>query len=101
MDLNETKLEYYATWFTWHPFDYSKKAKSLVPRGTFLVVYEEFYHDGITLAIFDGLTFRILPSGSDDCSILSWAVLDLDQLQGLDTRIAEPQKPTSEGEKSD
>ena len=36
-------------------------------------VVEEFYEQGVTIGVFDGYTFRVLPSGSDDCSVSWWA----------------------------
>lgn len=35
-------------------------------------VVEEFYLEGVGLGLFDGFTWRMLPSGSDDCQVSHW-----------------------------
>lgn len=35
-------------------------------------VFEEFYLEGVGLGLFDGFTWRLCPSGSDDCQVSWW-----------------------------
>jgi hypothetical protein len=60
--------------FDWHRFDYDDKAATAPPAQEPVWVMEEFYHgDKPTVGVFDGFTFHVLPSGSDDCSVTHWA----------------------------
>lgn len=57
----------------WRPFDYDDKANTAPPVDEMVWVVEEFYTEGVTIGLFDGYTFRVLPGGGDDCSVAWWA----------------------------
>lgn len=62
----------------WHAYDPHDKATAplRVHWGDVLWIVEEFYFDGdVTVGVYDGVTFRVLPSGSDDCSVTHWALI--------------------------
>lgn len=62
----------------WHVYDFEDEATN-PPRelfGEMLWVVEQFYVEGVTIGLYDGFTFRVLPSGSDDCSVTHWARIE-------------------------
>ena len=40
-------------------------------------VVEASYAQGVTVGVFDGFTYRVLPSGSDDCHVTHWAKMNI------------------------
>jgi hypothetical protein len=63
----------------WRQIDYDNKAATAPPPDAMVWVVEEFYEQGVTVGLFDGFTFRVLPSGSDDCSVSWWAPMERPQ----------------------
>ena len=57
----------------WREFDYDRRYEMAPPPGEMVWIVETFYADGVTIGVYDGTTFRVLPSGSDDCSVSHWA----------------------------
>lgn len=61
---------------TWHVYDHENKQETAPPVDDMVWVVEDFYHNGeVTVGLFDGFTFRVLPSGSDDCSVRCWTTM--------------------------
>lgn len=57
----------------WHPFDYQDKTRPPAPPVDQMVwIFEESYTGGVTVGLFDGVTWRMLPSGTDDCDVTWW-----------------------------
>jgi hypothetical protein len=60
----------------WRRFDYGDKDGTAPSIKDVLVwIREDLYEEGVTLGYFDGYTFRTW-SGSDDCSVSWWALID-------------------------
>lgn len=62
----------------WHVYDHEDE--STAPHksqwGEVLWIVEQFYVDGVTVGVYDGVTFRVAAvSGSDDCSVSHWAYI--------------------------
>lgn len=60
----------------WHRFSHLDKPGTAPPEQVMVWAYEHNYEQGVTVAIFDGFTFRVLPSGSDDCHVSHWMTMD-------------------------
>lgn len=45
------------------------------PVGEIVWVIEDFYLEGVGLGLFDGVVWRLCPSGSDDCQVSFWMPL--------------------------
>lgn len=56
----------------WKEYNREDKAKTAPREDELVWVYEEFYENGVTIGLFDGFTFLVMPSGSDDCSVTHW-----------------------------
>jgi hypothetical protein len=60
----------------WHRFDYGDKPATAPKDDQMVWVRETDYERGVTVGVFDGFTFRMLPSGTDDCYVTHWAPMD-------------------------
>lgn len=80
----------------WRRFDYADKPGTAPAAGEMVWIAEEFYTPGgVTVGVFDGFTFRVLPSGSDDCSVTHWAPLGRPDPPAPD--VAEPAEAVQAG----
>jgi hypothetical protein len=61
----------------WQPYDFTDKAHTAPPADRMVWVLEMDYEAGVTVGIFDGFTFRMLPSGTDDCDVRWWAPIEM------------------------
>jgi hypothetical protein len=59
----------------WQRYDYENKANTAPPDDRLVWIIEDFYTEGVDLGFFDGFTFRTW-TGSDDCSVSWWALID-------------------------